>query len=450
MLKFWFIILTSALVIKVKGQDTLRNYLNLIPDKYLGTAVSNSGDENFFTTMYALPNRTYTKKIINNFNGLVAGNELKFDAVQPQQATFNFAAGDILCDFSAEYGMTPRGHTLLWHAQLPSWLGAGSDGYQNNNGYTRDSLLSILKNHITTIVTHFKGRIKEWDVVNEPFEDNGSLRNTIWKQVIGADYLDSAFVWAHQADPDAILVLNEYGNEAIDHTKSDAMFNKIKQMVNNGIPINAAGFQCHVALGENSFTMIRKNFERYHNIGVRCVITELDIKIPADKMGTTAAWEAQGRDYVNFMKLMIETDYCHGIVVWGFADKYSWIPSHSNYTAGEACLFDLTLKPKPAYYAVRDYLMQYLGIPNGVENQPENQVFQLISTHNELYIHRLEPSINYNHISICDLSGRVTDQIAASAIVENSYPVDHLKRGVYVLIMTDNTGKLYHEKFYKF
>ncbi len=441
------IITISSWAVFANGQDSLRAYLNQIPGKYFGTAVSNMSGENFFSTMYALPNRTYTKKITYNFNGLVAGNELKFDAVHPQPNVFDFTNGDILCDFSEQFGMTPRGHCLLWHTQLPGWLGAGSDGTQNNNNYTRDSLLSILKNHIFTIVTHFKGRIKEWDVVNEPFAENGSLRNTIWKNVIGPDYIDSAFVWAHQADPDAILVLNEYGNEAYGSNKGDAMYEKIKALVAKGVPIHAAGFQCHVTMSKNNFGMIKNNFKRYNSIGVKCVITELDIKIPADKMGTEAAWDAQANDYVNFIKLMTETDYCHGIVVWGFTDKYSWIPGQTNYQYGEACIFDETLNPKPAYYAIQDYLAEYLGIEDIQEKQ--NVPFKLIVKNEELFLHRLDPSIEFNSFIICDMSGRITDNALSQAVVENSYSIKHLKSGVYVMVLTDSKGRLYREKFYK-
>ncbi|MGD9994430.1 MAG: endo-1,4-beta-xylanase [Salinivirgaceae bacterium] len=433
---------------QANAQDSLRLYLGDIPEKYFGTAVADASNEAFFQTMYNLPGRTYTKKIIYNFNALTAGNEMKFYAIHPQPDVFALDDGDKLCYFGEQHGLLPRGHTLVWHAQLPSWLGAGTSGYENNNGYTRDSLLSILKHHITTIVTHYKGRIKEWDVVNEPFEGDGSLRKSIWQQVIGDEYIDSAFVWAHQADPDAILVLNEYGAEPWGTSKSNGMFNKIKSLVENGIPVHAAGFQCHATLGQSNFTMIKNNMERYHEIGVSCVITELDIRIPASQMGTQSAWDAQAADYVNYVKLMTETDYCHGIVVWGFTDKYSWIPAHTNYTAGEACLFNDLLNPKPAYYAIEDYFRAYLGY-DGVNQELKYKPFELITKYNELYIHLLNPAFTIKQARIFNTIGQQVDVISAQQLVGTSYPLSHLNNGVYILVITDGTNQNHATRFFK-
>jgi endo-1,4-beta-xylanase len=440
--------LVSGFFNQVKAQDSLRLYLGQIPDKYFGTSVADASNEAFFQTMYNLPGRTYTKRIIYNFNALTAGNEMKFYAIHPQPDGFALDNGDKLCDFGEQHGLHPRGHTLVWHAQLPSWLGAGNTGYENNNEYTRDSLLSILKHHITTIVSHYKGRIKEWDVVNEPFEGDGSLRKSIWQQVIGDDYIDSAFVWAHQADPDATLVLNEYGAEPWGTSKSNGMYNKIKSLVENGIPVHAAGFQCHATLGQSNFTMIKNNMERYHEIGVSCVITELDIRIPANQMGTQAAWDAQASDYVNYVKLMTETDYCHGIVVWGFTDKYSWIPAHTNYTAGEACLFNDLLNPKPAYYAIENYLKTYLGYDD-IKQELKHKPFELITKYNELYIHLLDPGFKIKQTTLYNVMGQVVDAITNEQIVETNYTLNHLHSGIYIAIITDENNKNYATRFFK-
>ncbi len=444
-----FIVLFLTCVgFSTQAQDTLRNYTDLLEGKYLGTAVSNSSGENFFTTMWALPNRTYTKKIILNFNAMVAGNEMKFDAIESQQGVFNFADGDKLISFTTDYIMVLRGHCLLWHAQLPGWLGAGSTGYENNNGYTRDSLLSIMKNHIFSVVGHFKGQIKEWDVLNEPFEGNGSLRKSIWQSVIGDDYIDSAFVWAHQADPDAILVLNEYGNETWGSTKADGMFNKIKALVDKGVPIHGAGFQCHVTLGESNFTMISKNFKRYYDIGVKCYITELDIAIPSAKMGTEAAWEQQGRDYVSYVKLMTETDYCQGIMVWGYSDKFSWIPEHSGFTKGEACLFDEMLKPKTAFYAVQDYVKNYLGLGTDIETAQVTTDMVAYVSANQLLFKGVQSNYQPTTARIYNITGQMVKQVNDAGLI-NGIGIEGLPSGIYIVSLSGHQSETKTRKFIK-
>lgn len=153
-----------------------------------------------------------------------------------------------------------QGHTLCWHSQLPSWVTAGLNNGVANGIYTRESLMGILKNHITTIVSRYKGKVQQWDVVNEPFNDgSGTLRTSIWQQVIGNDYIDSAFVWAHRADPEAKLYLNEYGSEFTGNTKSNAIYNFLKGIKERGIPITGIGMQCHFTVNTINFTNLDQN-----------------------------------------------------------------------------------------------------------------------------------------------------------------------------------------------
>lgn len=179
---------------------------------------------------------------------IVAGNEMKFDAMEPEQGNFKFETADKLVAFAEQHQMKVRGHTLVWHSQLPGWLGAGSEGASNNNNYTRDELLKIMENHITTIVSHYKGRVHEWDVVNECVSDNSSqtLRNSIWQKVIGESFIDSAFVYARRADPDAKLYINDYSVEFAGNNKADRYYNLVKKLVARGVPIDGVGLQAHL------------------------------------------------------------------------------------------------------------------------------------------------------------------------------------------------------------
>ena len=163
-----------------------------------------------------------TQAVYNNFNILVAENEMKIDALQPNRGQFEFYHGDNLVNFAERHGMTVRGHTLCWHKQVSRWISTDG-GQKNDHKYSREELLEILEDHITTVVTHYKGRVHEWDVVNECLADDQSivrtnptayaLRPSVWYTGIGEDFIDSAFVYAHRADPDAKLYLNDYGVE---------------------------------------------------------------------------------------------------------------------------------------------------------------------------------------------------------------------------------------------
>src|SRR5690606_5078017 len=137
---------------------------------------------------------------------------MKFGPLRPSRNTFNFNAADALIDFAEANDMQVRGHTLLWHNQNPDWL--------NNGNFSRDEMIEIMREHITTVVGRYRGRIVAWDVVNEAIADNGQLRNTIWLQTIGPEYIEMAFEFAHEADPQALLFYNDYNAEG-SGTKSD-------------------------------------------------------------------------------------------------------------------------------------------------------------------------------------------------------------------------------------
>src|SRR5262249_18770950 len=180
----------------------------------------------------------YSQTLGREFNMLVAENVMKFDALHPAQNTFNFTDADALVAFAEANNMAVRGHNLVWHNQIPSWL--------TNGNFTRDQVIAILQNHISTVVGRYRGRIVAWDVVNEAINDsNGQLRSeSFWLQKIGPEYIAMAFQFAHQADPDAKLYYDDFGAEA-SGTKSDAVFNLVSGLVNQGVPINGVGWQMH-------------------------------------------------------------------------------------------------------------------------------------------------------------------------------------------------------------
>ena len=289
------------------------------------------------------------------FNMLVAENEMKMETLQPQRGQFSFGSADGLVSFAQRNKMTMRGHCLVWHQQQPEWL--SSDGKKNDKGWTRQQALEIMKNHITNVMQHFKGKVTEWDVVNECLDDDQSiirtnpdaytLRQNVWQRAIGDDYIDSAFVYARQADPTALLYLNDYDVEMQGKAKAVAFYNIVKRLQQHGIPIDGVGLQCHFSVGSVDSVKLERTIRRFGDDGLKCIITELDMGV-----GSTSAkdLEEQARNYRVVTDIMLNNANCPSMVIWGIKDNDSW-RSGSN-----PLLYTAQLGRKPAWYAVRSAL----------------------------------------------------------------------------------------------
>lgn len=289
------------------------------------------------------------------FDLLVGENEMKFDATEPSKGSFNYGGADAVMWVADRYKQEVRGHTLAWHSQVPAWV--SQDGKNNNHNYTRRELLDILKNHIFNVVGKYKGRIREWDVCNEVLDDDQSivrtnpdaykLRPSIWSTYIGEEFIDSAFVWAHQADPEARLFINEYGAEFMGDTKTEAYYNLIKRLKADKRPIDGCGLQCHLTTGQLDTLKLEKNIRRYAEMDMDCIITELDIAL-ANPYADNAL-DIQAKEYGAITRVFLRNDNCPSMLLWGISDNHSW--RHNN-----PLLFDSSLKPKPAYYNVHAQL----------------------------------------------------------------------------------------------
>lgn len=288
--------------------------------------------------------RDYADNLSKEFNGLAPENELKWEVIHPQQFAYDFGPADALLNFADAHQMSVRGVPLLWDIQNPSWLTGGT--------FTRPAVRAILTDHINTVVGRYRGRIKQWDVVNEPFNGAGTLKPTIWKKKVGGLYMDRAFTLARAADPSAKLFLNEFDIE-MPGPKADGMFAAVQGMQRRGIPIDGIGFEMHAGPSGPTAQQLAGQMARYAAIGLEVAITELDVRLPMPP--TPAQIADQGRVYGEILAACRAAPNCKTFVVWGFTDKYSWIPAIVPGW-GSATIMDPAFGKKPAYDALNDAL----------------------------------------------------------------------------------------------
>jgi endo-1,4-beta-xylanase len=292
--------------------------------------------------------RTYRRSTVREFNSVTAENVMKWESVEPQRGVYDWKAADDLVRFARKNGQVVRGHTLVWHSQLPAWLTTGvADG-----SIDAAELRGILRNHITTEVKRYKGKIQQWDVVNEVFEEDGSLRNSIWLQKLGPSYIADAFRWAHAADPKAKLFLNDYNVEGI-NAKSTAYYELAKRLRAEGVPVQGFGAQGHLAIQYGFPGDVPENLARFARLGMQTAFTEVDVRmiLPADeeKLATQATY------FRGLLDACLGTRSCKSFTVWGYTDKYSWVPGVFE-GQGAATLMDEGFEVKPAYGAVGEGL----------------------------------------------------------------------------------------------
>jgi endo-1,4-beta-xylanase len=284
---------------------------------------------------------TYRAAVAAQFDSVTPENVMKWEVVEPQRGVNDFTAADTLVDFARAHGQKVRGHTLVWQNQLPAWLTSGT--------WTNAELRSILRQHIMTEAGYFRGRIWAWDVVNEAFNDDGTLRDTLWLRQLGPGYIADAFRWAHQADPKALLFYNDYNIEGV-NPKSDAVYALVRQLQAQGVPIDGVGLQGHLGTQYDPPADVSGNMSRFAKIGVDTAVTEADVRsiLPMD----SAKLQAQAAGYSLLLESCLLERRCISFTVWGFTDKYQWVPGVFP-GQGSAALYDENYVAKPAYDAVR-------------------------------------------------------------------------------------------------
>ncbi|MFC8430421.1 endo-1,4-beta-xylanase [Streptomyces sp. NPDC057253] len=296
----------------------------------LGAAAAQSG--RYFGTAIAsgrLGDSAYTTIAAREFNSVTAENEMKIDATEPQRGQFNFTAGDRVYNWAVQNGKQVRGHTLAWHSQQPGWM-------QSLSGST---LRQAMIDHINGVMYHYKGKIAQWDVVNEAFADGSSGgRRDSNLQRTGNDWIEVAFRTARAADPAAKLCYNDYNIENWTWAKTQGVYNMVRDFKQRGVPIDCVGFQSHFNSGSPYNSNFRTTLQSFAALGVDVAITELDIQ------------GASSTTYANVTNDCLAVPRCLGITVWGVRDTDSWRSQDT------PLLFNGDGSKKPAYTAVLNAL----------------------------------------------------------------------------------------------
>src|SRR5579859_1590693 len=289
----------------------------------------------------------YSATLVREFNMVTPEVSMKFSETEPQRDIYTFAKADSIVAFAQAHQMQVRGHNLVWYTDLPAWLTRGT--------FTRDQLITILRNHIITEVTRYRGQVNIWDVVNEAVGDNGALRDSIWLRGIGPQYIDMAFQWAHQANPQARLFYNDYGGEGLGR-KSDAIYALVKGMLQRGVPVDGVGLQMHISLDRYPNPQdVLVNMQRLTALGLEVQITEMDVKTQDDARPMAAKLAAQAQLYGEMLHTCLSATRCTAFVMWGFTDAHSWIPAYTGHP-DYPLIFDAQYRPKPAYFALQQVL----------------------------------------------------------------------------------------------
>ena len=307
---------------------------------------------------------------------------MKWERIHPEPGAYDFELADKFIELGMEREMYIVGHTLVWHSQTPRWVFLDDEG----NLTTRDTLLMRMRDHIHTVVGRYKGRVHCWDVVNEVIGDDGNIRNSLWYRIIGEDYIEKAFTYASEADPEALLIYNDYSLP--NPTKREGVVKMVKELQSKGIPIGGIGMQGHYHLGDPSLEDVDASITAFAELGVQVMITEMEITVlpvPSDDTGAEVSKRFEMKEWLNpytdglpdsvqniltnryrdlFTLFRDHSEHIQRVTFWGVHDGVSWknnwpVPGRTNHPL----LFDRDGEPKPSFDAVMGVASSNRPIP---------------------------------------------------------------------------------------
>ena len=303
--------------------------------------------------------------IKKEFNSLTAENVMKMGPIHPEENKYNWEPADQIVNFAQSNGMKMRGHTLCWHNQTPPWIFKDNAG----NQVSKEVLLQRLKDHITAVVSRYKGKIYAWDVVNEAIDDKDDvyLRPSPWLNIIGEEYIAKAFEYAHQADPNALLFYNDYNTES--PAKRAKIIKLVKSLIDAGVPIHGIGIQGHWSIYGPHEDEVAASIAAYSSLGLKLHVTELDVSVYTSEQGrrdkrtdeqdtfTPEMEQKQLELYAAIFRVFRDNvKSISAVTFWNVTDKRSWLDNfpvrgRKNYPL----LFDQNLQRKKAYWEVVNF-----------------------------------------------------------------------------------------------
>lgn len=303
--------------------------------------------------------------ITQQFNSITPENAMKMGPIHPQENRYFWDDADAIVDFATQKGIRVRGHTLCWHNQTPRWFFTDSSGKQ----VTKDVLLARMKRHITDVVSRYKGRIYAWDVVNEAVPDTGTdiYRRSNFYTIVGEEYIEKAFQYAHEADPNAVLFYNDYNTE--NASKRDRIYQLVKRLKDRHVPIHGVGLQGHWSIYEPSAQELETSINRFASLGLAVQITELDLSVYPKEHVRRQRKDTDVAEFTQEMadkqtaqyKLLFDIFRKHkknvtGVTFWNVSDKSTWLDNFP--VAGRKdypLLFDQNYQPKKAFWSVVNF-----------------------------------------------------------------------------------------------
>jgi endo-1,4-beta-xylanase len=302
-----------------------------------GVLIGAAADTAYFS------NPGYTALLARQFNLLTPENAFNWDNVHPEMGRYDFSQGDALAVYARANGLAVYGYALVWDQHLPNWLTAETR--------SREAWIQLLCRHVKTVVGRYRGQVYAWNVVNEPFQNDGHLRNTLWMRVIGPEYIGMAFQWAREADPDALLILNEHSAEGLNE-KSQAVYAFVEGLLRQGLPIDGVGLQMHVWLwGPPTKDELLANMRRLAQLGLQAHITAMDVRTQYTQDSRQQELAVQAETYRQALAGCLSAPNCNVFITWGLTDSTSSIPELTG-TPDIPLLFDEAGAAKPAFDAI--------------------------------------------------------------------------------------------------